>query len=121
MKEKKLVLAIIAIVALIILSANTVFAETGNLIVIQGNNTTAAQNNVVANNVVNNVNNVANNNVTSIVNTNTNTNTNKTTSVYNNTTSLPKTGANDYAVFLIIAICAVSAVYAYKKIRDYNI
>ncbi len=45
-------------------------------------------------------------------NTNTNTNTN---------TSLPKTGANDTAMWLLVAVCGVSAVYTYKKIRDYNV
>lgn len=126
MKEKKLVLAIIAVLALIFISANSVFATAGNLIVIQGNNTsannTATEGNTVANNVVNNV--VANNTANTVnkvnsVNTLNTTNTSK--SVYNNTTALPKTGSNDYAVFAIIGICAISAVYAYKKIRDYNI
>lgn len=42
------------------------------------------------------------------------------TSTYNNTTNLPQTGADDYAVISIIAVFAVSAVYAYKKIRDYK-
>ena len=41
------------------------------------------------------------------------------TSNYTNT-NLPQTGANDYAMVLIIGIFAVSAVYAYKKINDYK-
>ncbi len=64
-------------------------------------------------------------------NTNTNTNTNAVntlsgtnnvnTSTYNNTTNnLPQTGENDYIMVLVIGIFAVSAVYAYKKIRDYK-
>lgn len=42
------------------------------------------------------------------------------TSTYSNTTNLPQTGAGDYAMILIIAIFAISAVYAYKKINDYK-
>lgn len=41
------------------------------------------------------------------------------TSNYTNT-NLPQTGADDYAMVLIIGIFAVSAVYAYKKINDYK-
>lgn len=41
------------------------------------------------------------------------------TSNYTNT-NLPQTGANDYAMVLIIGIFAVSAVYAYKKINEYK-
>lgn len=54
-------------------------------------------------------------------NTNTNTNipTNTNTSTYTNS-NLPQTGENDYIVILTIAVFAISAVYAYKKIRDYK-
>lgn len=48
--------------------------------------------------------------------------TNTTGSTYQNTTSLPQTGdASDYAIFLLIAVSIVIAVYAYKKVREYNI
>lgn len=48
--------------------------------------------------------------------------TNSTVSNYQNTTTLPQTGdASDYAIFLLIAVAIVIAVYAYKKVRDYNI
>lgn len=49
---------------------------------------------------------------------NTNTNTNTNSSVYNNT-SLPKTGV-DYSILFIMLACAVCAIYAYIKIRNYN-
>lgn len=42
------------------------------------------------------------------------------TSTYENTTNLPQTGADDYAVVLVIAVFAIIAVYAYKKISDYK-
>lgn len=45
--------------------------------------------------------------------------TNKTTTQGNN---LPQTGVTeDITVMFFIIVCATSAVYAYKKIRDYNI
>lgn len=69
-----------------------------------------------------------NTNTTTNVITNTTTNivapvtTNSTISNYQETTTLPQTGdASDYAIFLLIAIAIVVAVYAYKKVRDYNI
>ena len=52
-------------------------------------------------------------------NTNTNININTNTSTYTNS-NLPQTGENDYIVILTIAVFAISAVYAYKKIRDYK-
>lgn len=53
-----------------------------------------------------------------IANTNTNTNTNTNS---NTNTSLPKTGVNDTAMWLLVAICGVATVYTYKKIKDYNV
>ena len=47
--------------------------------------------------------------------------TNTTGSTYQDT-KLPQTGdASDYAIFMLILVAAVVAVYAYKKVRDYNI
>lgn len=47
--------------------------------------------------------------------------TNTTGSIYQNT-ALPQTGdASDYAIFMLIVVAAIVAVYAYKKVRDYNI
>lgn len=47
--------------------------------------------------------------------------TNTTGSTYENTT-LPQTGdASDYAIFMLILVAAVIAVYAYKKVREYNV
>lgn len=40
----------------------------------------------------------------------------------NNTDTLPKTGIGDNTgMYIIMGICVVAAIYAYKKIRDYNI
>lgn len=57
------------------------------------------------------------NNTTNITNTN---NTTNNTSATNET--LPKTGiTEDYAIIAFAVICGVSAIYAYKKVKNYNI
>lgn len=71
-----------------------------------------------------------NQNDSGTVNVTQNTNTQQTTnttpvntqgSTYQNT-NLPQTGdASDYVIFLFIAVCAVVAVFAYRKYRNYNI
>ena len=44
------------------------------------------------------------------------------TSTSTNSETLPKTGVTeDITVMFFIIVCAISAIYAYKKIRDYNI
>ena len=48
-------------------------------------------------------------------------NTNSITNTNNNTSSLPKTGLNDMMpVTLLVVIFGISAVYAYKKVKDYQ-
>lgn len=69
--------------------------------------------------------NIANNNTNSNTNRNTNTNTNSNrnannSSIYNNT-NLPKTGVeSSVPVAALVVIFGVSAVYAYRKIREYK-
>lgn len=70
--------------------------------------------------------------ITQINTTKTNTNTNKNTTKTNtntnknvaNTTAkgkVPQTGIGDnVGLFVLVGILSISAVYAYKKIRDYN-
>jgi len=38
----------------------------------------------------------------------------------NNTTTLPQTGIEDYGVTALLAVFAVSAIFAFKKVRDYK-
>lgn len=56
--------------------------------------------------------------------TNTNANTNDNIDLKDNTENevkdLPDSGL-DTSIIVIIAICGISAIYAYKKIKDYNI
>lgn len=48
--------------------------------------------------------------------------TNTTGSTYQNETKLPQTGdASDYAIFMLIVVATVVAIYAYKKVREYNV
>ena len=53
-----------------------------------------------------------------------NTNTNETAGNTNTSENLPETtphaGLEDYSGVVFVAIFAVSAIYAYKKIREYN-
>ena len=46
-------------------------------------------------------------------------NTTSTNKITTNTT-LPKTGVDNTAMWVLIAVSAVAAIYTYKKVRDYN-
>lgn len=48
--------------------------------------------------------------------------TNNTTNNISANETLPKTGiTEDYAIIAFAVICGVSAIYAYKKVKNYNI
>lgn len=97
--------------------------------------TEADENNVTfipdeeGNNTANNTNTPDTNSLFNNNNTNTNTNTNRTNNTTNNTNSsqynnsnLPKAGSSDgITIMVVVAVFGISALYAYKKIRDYNI
>lgn len=105
---------------IILLGATVVLATTDGTIVIGGED---EPENTVVENTVNNVNTVNTVNDANLVgNTtiNTTATNNTNTSNYNVTQNLPQTGANDYIMVLVIGVFAVSAIYAYKKIRDYK-
>ncbi len=110
MKNKKIMFVFILIVAFLLVMTSYTQANEGfeQLNILQGNGTSNedTNNETVGNNVQsgNAINNIETNNQ---VNTNTN--------------SLPQTGVEDNpTLFIFIAICIVSAVYAYIKIRKYN-
>lgn len=111
-KELKLIIGII-LVGIMALSSHSVFAADGNSTIIIGNGnatttpTTGNSTIIVGGNTTQ----------TPTVNT-TDTYQNATT----NTTTLPKTGENDiYVVSALGLVCVISAVYAYRKIRNFNI
>ncbi len=111
-KKKELIIFIISIVALVLAITTTVFATDGAQDL---NSLLGDTNNTSNNNSFEQIPSTTNNTNTNTNTTNTNTNTNN-----NATNTIPYTGV-DYSVIVIIAICGVSAVYAYKKIRDYNV
>ena len=118
MKNKKIMIVLILMITVLVAMMPLVKATNGNLIIIDEENTENTQNNTNTNN-------------TNTDNTNTNT-TNRNNEVVNeNTTSnnvenqaenkLPQTGvAEETTLFLFIAVCVVSAIYAYIKIRNYR-
>ena len=112
-KTKELIICLISVLALILAITTTVFAteDPDDLDTLLGNNTNSEENNDFEQ--IGEAEDINNNSNT---NTNMNTNTNNNT---NQTTSIPYTGI-DYSVLVIIAICGGSAIYAYKKIRDYQ-
>lgn len=63
--------------------------------------------------------NTTNNNATSNNNTNNTVNNVKTYNT-NNSSDLPQTGIEDYNIGILLIICVASAIFAYKKVRDYK-
>ena len=125
-KRKELIICLISVAVLLIAIATNVFATEIDLSSLVGN-TENTENNYQEIGTVNNTNTDTNTNTNVNINTNTNTNTNinRTISENTNTTSntkdgMPYTGVN-YSVVVIIAVCGVSAIYAYKKIKEYNV
>ena len=117
MKTKELIISLVAIFALVLTITTNVFAIQDIEAALGGNTNTNTFTNIEEDNTTNNViNNTANN----VINNTTN---NVTTNVNNantNKTTMPDTGVS-YSSVVIIAICGISAIYAYKKIREYNV
>lgn len=112
MKNSKVVMEIVIIISLLFALSTVVWADNTQIII--GGGSTNTQNDTATNvpNVVMN---------TTTTNTNVNTNTNTSYRTNTNTETLPKTGVTDgYVVAILVTVCAISAIYAYKKIRDYN-
>lgn len=103
MKNSKVIMEIVIIISLLFALSTVVLADNTQIII--GGGSTNTQNDTATN--VPNV----------VMNTTTNKNVNTNT----NTETLPKTGVTDgYVVAILVTVCAISAIYAYKKIRDYN-
>lgn len=123
MRKSNLIKVIsILVVSLMVMlfSTNVMAAETDNgftdLTPRVDNNTTNGTSNNTANS--NSASNTNRNNTSN--NTNRTNNTNNS-SIYNNTNTLPKTGVTDsIPVAVLLIVFAISAVYAYKKIKDYR-
>ncbi len=113
MKVTKKILSVILIVSLLFVVLQTsVFATDDDLFqqiqdLVGDTNTTSTPDANTTNTV---------NNITDI------TNTNNTTNNISTNETLPKTGiTEDYAIIAFAVICGVSAIYAYKKVKKYNI
>lgn len=137
--KSKILLSFIAIVLMIVLFGNIYSLATEenatNTVTITATtdttgatntNTNSTSNTNSANITANNANVSASaNNTTNNTARNTTNNTANNTSTYNNTNSvsnssnLPYTGTSSKAILLIV-VFAISAVYAYKKVSDYN-
>lgn len=136
-KKSKILLSLIAILLMVALCGNVYsLATEGNTVTITAttDNTSASQNTNTKNT---NTNTNSSTNITPIVSSSGNNTANNTTnntannatnnaSTYNNTNAtsnssgLPYTGTNSSAIVFII-VFALSAVYAYKKVSDYNV
>lgn len=114
-RTKEILISLLTIIVLILAITTNVFATSADdLLNALGNN----QNNNTVTQIPSKDNNNTNNN--------TNNNNNKLNNVVNNKANVSNATEHadagvDYSIVFIIAVCGVSAIYAYKKIRDYNV
>ena len=119
---KKLIICIIAITMVLVVATRTFASQSGVLNELMAQNTNASNingnteyQNIAegqrTNNTVGNESNVNNANQ-SLANSNSNKNVNAPTTT-------PYTGIGDYSTYIFIGIFVVSAIYAYKKVREY--
>lgn len=118
------VISILLISAMVMLFATTVNAADDNSYndltsTLTGNTSNNASN--TSNTNSNSSNNTSNTNSSNNTNNSLNmSNNTSNSSVYNNT-NLPKTGATDsIPVAILVVVFGISAVYAFKKVRDYK-
>lgn len=117
-KMKKIImLAMIMLISFVLVVMSTTVKATDTTIDIGGDLNISTGNETTAN--------TANADVTPSINTTGNSDViqpvTNTTEGNSTADTLPQTGVTeDITVMFFIAVCAVSAVYAYKKIRDYN-
>lgn len=111
MKRNSLIkgILLVTIIAVLMLVTNSVYADA---IVLSPTDNNAATNNSAVDNNAN-----TNSALTSTLTPTTPVNNSASTLSSN----LPKTGiADNTVVFIVVGVCAVAAVYAYKKVRDYK-
>lgn len=117
---KKEILTVTLIVLAILFIGSQVFAtgtsDSPIQIPIINTNTSSVDTNTQSNAITNETTNVVTPTTNVVAPT-----TNTTGSTYQNQETLPQTGdASDYAIFILIVVAAVVAVYAYRKVREYN-
>lgn len=118
LKLKNILVLFLCIVSIILISSRVLATEpiitpiTGDdynnaqTITDEGNNSNTSNSNSLDDNLSNNT----SNNTNSAKRYN-NTNTNKT---------VPQTGVQDYNIGILLIIAVAAAIYAYKKVKDYN-
>lgn len=125
--KKELIICVITLIVLLITMTQTFASQTitdaneiRNLVSGNTNKLTNenATNIIEGENRNNTVNNTANNTTNNTVNNTTNNTTNNTVN-NSNKNELPDTGLDTPSI-AIVAICIISAIYAYKKIIDYK-
>lgn len=122
-KSKSIKLFIVLLISIVLLLGTnySVFADntsSENLTDLTSNYLESKNNTSTNTNSANSTNNTS---LTNAINNTTNNTTNKTNSSLYNNTNLPKTGVQDSApVVVLIVVFAISAGYAYKKIKEYK-
>ena len=86
-------------------------------LVLDGNASTNQTDNAINNGIDNTANNIENDATNN--NAATNNNVARTYNT-NNNTDLPQTGIEDYNIGILLIICVASAIFAFKKIKDYK-
>lgn len=121
---KKIIISLIALLLVVGVAYTTYATNEGSSIMDEINEMLQNENGNISNNEKpEEILEGANTNLNTNINTNTNTNTNTKTNTNvneNRPATTPHAGAGDYTGLIFIAVFAVSAVYAYKKIRDYK-
>ena len=120
-KSKKMLIVIMVVVILMMVGNRVMAANALNLQITSPNSTTNAPstNATDTNSTSTNSTNTAGNISAPVTNQQQSTNTQG--SVYKND-NLPQTGiTEDYTMIILVIICIVSAVYAFKKIREYKV
>lgn len=118
-KKKMVVVALLAIV--LVCMVVKVSAVDGPIQINTTPDTNTATTNTASNATTNTTTNTASP-IAPTTNTASNRITNTASSNYTNTSNLPQTGdASDYVIFAVIGVAIISAIYAFKKVRDYNI
>lgn len=120
---KKIMVCLIAMIIVIAVATKTLATDNKSVLdeindLIKNNNS----NTEVGGNNIQNIDEIpeANSNTTANNQLNENNQNSNNANKQNTPTTTPYTGAGDYSTIIFIAIFAVSAVYAYKKIKDYN-
>ena len=116
---KKIIVSLVAMM-LVVCTACTVFATQGSQSILDEiNEMLQNQNGTIGENEpVEEIPEGENNN--EVLNTNTNLASGSTNTSENLPETTPHAGLEDYSGLIFVAIFAVSAIYAYKKIREYN-